>query len=55
MKKALGIGILLAGLVMTGADQYKSVDTKDKLKDKDLMAEIMAAPGKKEIYDILKR
>ena len=26
-----------------------------KLKDKDLMAEIMAAPGKKEIYDILKR
>ena len=37
MKKALCIGILLAGLVMTGADQYKSVDTKDKLKDKDLL------------------
>ena len=26
-----------------------------KLKNKDLMAEIMAAPGKKEIFDILKR
>ena len=26
-----------------------------KLKDKDLMAEIMAAPGKAEIYNILKR
>ena len=26
-----------------------------KLKDKDLMAEILAAPGRKEIYHILKR
>ena len=37
MKRLLGIGILLAGLVLPGADQYKSIETKDKLKDKDLL------------------
>ena len=37
MKKMLNLGLLVAGLALSGADQYKNIDTKDKLKDKDLL------------------
>ena len=37
MKKLWNLGLLLAGLALSGADQYKSIDTKDKLNDKDLL------------------